>query len=113
MYTLVFTGPSTLTAKFHVTKHIADAPRPKKRRLRKKTGSKTFCQFSSDSNNSAGSMKMIPYPKILRVMKTVGKPNFPISFMRIEYRAQTAAADMANKSPLGLIAIVPPEKLNK
>ena len=35
------------------------------------------------------------------------------STIRIEYKAQTAAADMANKSPFGLTAIVPPEKLSK
>lgn len=113
MYTLVFTAPRTLTAKFHVTKHMADAPSPKNKRLKKKTGSKILCQFRLDSNNSAGSMKRIPYPKIFRVANIVGKPNFPISFIRIEYKAQTAVADMVNKSPFGLTAIVPPEKLSK
>lgn len=58
-------------------------------------------------------MKRIPYPKIFCVTNIVGKLNFPISFIRIEYRAQTAAADVANKSPFGLTTIVPPEKLSK
>ena len=94
-------------------KRLGELNTMKNKRLKKKTGSKILCQFRHDSNNSAGSIKRIPNPKIFRVTNIVGKPNFPISLIRIEYKAQTAAADMANKSPFGLTAIVPPEKLSK
>ena len=38
MYTLVFTGPSRKTARFHVTKHVADAQRPRNNRFARCTG---------------------------------------------------------------------------
>ena len=33
MYTLVFTGPSRKTARFHVTKHVADAQKAQKQQI--------------------------------------------------------------------------------
>ena len=50
MYTLVFTAPRTLTAKFHVTKHMADAPRPKNKRLNKEQLTDTLNKKGKDEN---------------------------------------------------------------
>ena len=57
MYTLVFTGPSRKTARFHVTKHVADAQRPRNNRFARCTGCVHTLKPDGNPSITAGTSK--------------------------------------------------------